>query len=397
MTGRLDAYAPWLTLLHVKNLAGQRLRRLVSELGSPEAILSAQYSTLCRVQGIGEQIAQGIREAASGKFNESVQKELTWLKKHGASVISYKDAEYPAPLSEIHSPPVLLYVRGSLQPVEPAIAIVGSRSASEYGRRLAGKIAEELAERGMTIISGLAHGIDGAAHKGALRAHGRTIAVMGCGLKTIYPRHHKDLAEQIVRSGAVITELTYSVSPQRKNFVPRNRIIAGLSWGTVVVEAAEKSGALSTAHFAQEENREVFAIPGRASDETSRGTNKLIQENGAQLATCADDILAALKERFDLYEKIKEQPGGAGNASKRIKSESNAAKMPKNESTAGISPQLDDDEAVLYDTLSDEAIHIDDLARITSMEIGRISSLLGLMELRGLVERLAGARFRRMR
>ena len=299
------------------------------------------------------------------------------------SVLTYFDPKYPSILKEIHSPPTVLYVQGQLLGDEPAVAIVGSRHASDHGRRMAGRLAEELAERGITVVSGLAHGIDGAAHKGALRAHGRTIAVMGCGLKTVYPRHHKDLAEQIVRSGAILTELSYEVSPQRKNFVPRNRIIAGLSWGTVVVEAASRSGALSTARFAQEENREVFALPGRASDENSLGANRLIKENGAQLITGVDDILEAIKDRFDIHTRLKTLPAKDAETGDSL-------------SENVLKPELDGDETLIYDTLSNEPKHIDDLSRISGLDVGRVSSLLGILELRGLVERLAGTRFRRV-
>lgn len=380
MSDRLDAYIPLLKLLRVKGLAGQRLRRLVTTFGSPEQVLAAPVSALSQVQGISLEIAEGIRDAAKGVFDREIGSDIHWLRKHQGRIVSCFESEYPAILNEIHSPPVLLYYQGNLLNSETSIAIVGSRQASDYGRRLAGRLAEELASAGFTIVSGLAHGIDGAAHMGALRAGGRSIAVMGTGLKMIYPRHHRDLAQQIILSGALISELPLDTTPQRKNFIPRNRIIAGLCLGTIVVEAAERSGALSTAHFAQEENREVFAIPGRAGDEMSRGTNRLIRENGAQLVTSADEVLAVLKERMDLRTTIGET----------------TSKASINLAQTTVSPKLDDDERRIYDTLSIEPRHIDDIVRETGLMVGKVSSLLGLLELRGVVERVAGAQFRRM-
>ena len=382
MTAKFDAYAPWLTLLRVKGLAGGRLRRLIAALGSPEAVLKTPVSQLAQIDGISLALAEGIREAASGAFDRPVRSDLRWLEKHKCHCLSFVDSEYPEILKEIHSPPTLLYVRGKLLQEEPCVAIVGSRNASDYGKRLAGQLAEELSAAGFTIVSGLAHGIDGAAHKGALRARGRTIAVMGCGLQTIYPREHEDLARQVVKSGALLTELPLAVSPQRNNFIPRNRIIAGLSWATIVVEAATRSGALSTARFAQEENREVFAVPGRPQDPASEGTNRLIKEQGAQLVTGAADVLAALSERKDIRDKIgTEAPEHAVPPPESAKRE--------------VSPGLDGDEAIVYDELKLDLVHIDDLARSVGIDVGRISSILGLLELRGLVERQAGARFRR--
>ena len=380
VSGRLDACAPWLTLLRVKGLAGGRLRRLIAALGSPEAILAAPVSQLSQISGISLALAEGIREAASGCFKRQVKMDLRWLENHQAHCLPFVDPKYPEPLREIHSPPSLLYVQGKLLRDEPCIAIVGSRGASDHGKRLAGRLAEDLARAGFTIVSGLAHGIDGAAHKGALRARGRTIAVMGCGLQTIYPREHTDLSRQVIKSGALITELPLATSPQRNNFVPRNRIIAGLSWATVVVEAAMQSGALSTARFAQEENREVFAIPGRPNDPVSEGANSLIKEQGAQLVTDASDILEALKERMDIRDKMVASA-----------TEPSLSRTPDRT----ISHDLDGQEALVYDKLGSEPLHIDDLSRSVEIEVGRLSSILGLLELRGLIERQAGARFRR--
>lgn len=379
MSDGLDAYSKWLSLLRVKGLAGQRLRHLISSFGNPEAVLQASLQSLRDVKGIGEEIAQGVRQAASGQFDREVRRDLEWLKKHRGTLCTYLDPDYPERLKEIHSPPALLYVRGTLRPQEPAVAMVGSRSASDYGKRLAGRIAEELSNAGLTIVSGLAYGVDASCHMGTLRARGRTVAVLGSGLKKIYPKSHTELAEQVSRSGAVISELPLDTSPQRKNFVPRNRIISGMCVATIVVEAGEQSGALATARFAQEQNREVFAFPGRASDDTSLGANRLIKEHGAQLITGAEDVLQAIKSQL--------RP--------RALKETNSSPEPPKGEAVGFSPNLDGDEAVLYDTLSNDASHIDDLARSLGWDVGRVSSLLGLLEMRGLVERQAGARFRR--
>jgi DNA processing protein len=236
-------------------------------------------------------------------------------------------------------------------------------------------------EKGLVIISGLADGIDTAAHKGALRAKGRTHAVLGNGLKICYPRHNEELARQIRGSGALMSELPYDTAPLGRNFPPRNRLIAGLSLGVVIVEAAERSGALHTARFALEQNRDVFAVPGKITSDTSRGTNALIRDAGAKLVSRPEDILSELENQVEAYRR--ELALGPPQSAP-------VARSPAPAAPADLSP----DERAVLAALSDEPIHIDELSRRLSVPTGRLSSLLAMLELRGLVERTAGTRFR---
>lgn len=293
--------------------------------------------------------------------------------------ISINKAEYPEILKNIHTPPKVLYVNGSFTEEDKnAVGIVGSRRATPYGLQMAEKLAYELATRGITIISGMARGIDTAAHRGALKAKGRTIAVMGSGHGHIYPPENKDLYKEIAQSGAVITEFEKDMEPLPQNFPIRNRIISGLSLGLVVVEAARNSGALITADFALEQDREIFAVPGKISSATSNGTNDLIKQ-GAKLVQTADDILEELEtltlEPVSGYEgQLK-----TGQISKKTK--------------AYIYNSLTDDERKIYKVLSDEPLYIDDVVKLSKIGLGNISRVLLKLEMKKLVKELPGKQF----
>lgn len=225
------------------------------------------------------------------------------IKEEEVAVISTSDESYPERLKSIYDPPEVLYLRGTIKNEDfNAVAIVGARKCSSYGLKMAAKIATGLASKGVTVVSGMARGVDICAHTAAIEAGGRTIAVMGSGFGHIYPPEAESLIHRIIASGAIMTEYPYSMSPLRWNFPKRNRIISGMSMGVVVVEAAAKSGALITADFALDENREVFAVPGRADFNTSKGTNALIQA-GAKLITCADDVLEELNIRSKTHAR----------------------------------------------------------------------------------------------
>ncbi|MGC9326484.1 MAG: DNA-processing protein DprA, partial [Candidatus Hinthialibacter sp.] len=294
---------PWLAILRAKYMGSGRAMLLHQHFGSIQKALRAPVEAIAAVPGFSREIGQAVHEAAQGCFDRDIDKELSWAEKEGVSISLYSDREYPPSLRHIPAPPALLYVKGSLRPEDIlAVAIVGSRSASDGGRRLANKIACELAEAGLTIVSGLAWGVDASAHKGALRCkHGRTIAVMGNGLKFIYPREHSLIADQIVQRGALASELFYDVAPQGRNFPPRNRIISGLSLGVLIAEAPERSGALITADYALEQGKEIFALPGNVEKGISQGANRLIQESRATLITSADDILRELNDKITFY------------------------------------------------------------------------------------------------
>ena len=266
-----------------------RLRALLEQFGTPEAILAAPKPDVMRVEGVGETVARSI---ASWRESVDVDAELARIDKSNVRVVTRDDAEYPKNLREIYDPPLVLYIKGALRENERmAIAIVGSRRTTLYGQDMSRKLAYQLARLGVTVVSGLARGIDTAAHKGALQAKGRTVAVIGCGIDIVYPTENKLLADEIVeKGGAVVTEFPFGVKPDRQNFPMRNRVISGWSLGVVVVEANLKSGALITANQAAEQGRQVFAVPGRADSILSRGAHKLIKD-GAKLTEDVEDVL----------------------------------------------------------------------------------------------------------
>ncbi len=421
-----DKLYPWLAILRAKYMGSSRAVKLEKHFGSIRAALEAPVAAIAAVPGFSEEIGRAIRQAAQGEFDREIDKELTWAEREGVSILLYSDPDYPHPLRHIPAMPAILYVKGKLLPQDIlSFGIVGSRHATDGGRRMAGKIACELAEAGLTIVSGLAWGIDASAHKGALRAkEGRTLAVMGNGLKFVYPREHSLLAEQIVNRGALISELFSDVAPQGRNFPPRNRIISGLSLGVLVAEAPERSGALITADYALEQGKEIFALPGDVERGISIGTNKLIQESRATLVTSATDILRELADkiifynnelqgkipRVDLGPEILE--AARGKRSRETFPPCEGADPPvdaKSPAPADASPApekpsappkpaipLDGDEQILFAALTLEARHIDDICREFNWPAARVSSALGLLELKGLIERRSGMRFKRM-
>ena len=293
--------------------------------------------------------------------------------------ITINDTEYPKNLKNIHNPPKSLYVNGTLLASdEMAVAIVGSRRASMYGLEMADKLAFELCARGVTVVSGMARGIDSAAHRGALRAKGRTIAVMGSGHGDIYPPENVELYKEIVKTGAVVTEYENDAEPLPWNFPQRNRIISGLSLGVVIVEAARNSGALITADLAAEQGREVFAIPGKISSSTSSGTNDLIKD-GARLVQSVDDIMeelslveikpVAAEERKVIDEKIEKK------------------------TKAYIYNSLTDDERKVYKVLSVEPLHIDEISKGAGISQPKLSKILLSLQLKKIIKELQGKQF----
>ena len=293
--------------------------------------------------------------------------------------ITVDDAEYPKILKKIHSPPKALYINGSFKEEDDfAVAIVGSRRASRYGIEMSEKLGYDLALRGITVVSGMARGIDSAAHRGALTANGRTIAVMGSGHGHIYPPENRELYKKIAESGAVISEFENDVSPLPRNFPIRNRIISGLTLGIVIVEAAKNSGALITADFALEQGREVFAVPGKISSVTSEGTHELIKD-GAKLVQGAEDIM----EELSLCE-IEPMAG----KERDIKEEKISKKI-----TRYVYNSLTDDERKVYKILSDEPLYIDDVAEESGVESRLVSKVLLALELKRLIKELPGKQF----
>jgi DNA processing protein len=337
-----------------------RLNKLLEYFGRPQDILNAPAHKLSSVYGIGQNISQGIKAIQQ----KDIDREFTAAEKLGIKIITQDDVDYPLNLKNIPDPPIVLYVKGELKKEDNlSIAVVGSRRASFYGLSSAQNFAAELSAAGFTIISGMARGIDTAAHQGALKRHGRTIAVMGSGFRHIYPAENKKLAEEISRTGAVVSEFPIDAGPLKANFPRRNRVISGLSLGVLVVEAARNSGALITADFALEQGREVFALPGKVDSVNSFGTNELIKQ-GAKLVSCADDIL----EEFNFCV---------------------SPKTAKRQAGAGLAAQ----ELFLYESLSPEPLPLDEIIEKTKLDIPAISSMLLKLQMMKLVRQLPGKQF----
>jgi len=343
-----------------------RLRKLLQVFETPERILAAKRSELRAVEGIGSEVAEQI---ANWESTIDLAAELKRVSDFGASVITADSPVYPRSLREIHAPPIVLYVWGEIQERDRhAIAVIGSRRTSHYGTECAKKLSYQIAYAGLTVISGLARGIDTAAHQGALAAKGRTIAVIGSGLSQLYPPENKVLAEKIANgNGAILSEFSMEVEPDRQTFPMRNRIISGWSHGILVVEAGLNSGALITASQAIEQGRSVYAVPGHINAPTAMGSNRLIQQ-GAKLVMSASDILDDLQF---LLPETKPSP--------------EAAERPL--------PPLSEEERRIYDAINSSETPIDQIAAKCDLPSSTVSSTLLRLELKRLVKQLPGKYF----
>lgn len=353
----------------VRGLGPARIRSLMAHFGTAAEIFRQPASALSQVPGIGAHLSRAIRQWEEVEYAE----EFRLIKKLGLKILTIFDQEYPANLKEIYDPPTVLYTLGSLIPEDkPALAVVGSRRASRYGLQAAHNLAAQLAERGFTVVSGLARGIDTQAHRGALDGGGRTLAVLGSGLGNIYPTENQKLAEEISHSGAVISEFPVRAVPDRQNFPLRNRVVSGLSLGTLVVEAAERSGALITARMAMEQGRVVMAVPGRIDSFSARGTNALIRD-GAKMVSGIDDIL----EEFEyLFPEL---------------GTSAADQSPAGPALENLSPE----EIRVYEALQEEELNMEDLLAKTGLPSPPLSAALLALELKRLIRRLPGKVFMR--
>lgn len=341
-------------------------KALVDHFGSPAGVLAATGQELKEVPGVGAKLARAIKDADA----IDVELELSICREHDIDVIAADDERYPRMLREIHDPPAVFFTRGELAPQDAvAVGIVGSRHATHYGKTVAERLAAGLARAGLTIVSGLARGIDGAAHRGALDAGGRTIGVLASGLLEIYPPEHKLLADEVIASGALISEAPPRGKPLAGAFPQRNRIISGLSLGVIVVEATERSGALITARHAMEQGREVFAVPGRVDQRTSRGCHRLIRD-GARLVESVDDVLE------ELGPLVEAAPLGAGEDARTLR---HPAELMLNEL-----------ERQVLDAIDTDPTSIDVVAAATSLPIARILSTISVLEMRSLIRRVSG-------
>jgi len=364
----MDERQAWIALNMVPGVGPLCFQALVEHFGSALRVLSANEAGLRSVPGIGGKIARSILRFPA---EVSMEREEALARSLGIRILTGQDVHYPSSLAQIPSRPPVLYLQGELiEEDEVAVAIVGSRRSTEYGRGVAGDLAYDLASCGLTIVSGMALGIDTAVHRGALKASGRTLAVWGSGLDVLYPPQNRDLAERIPQSGALLSEFPLGTAPVPGNFPRRNRIISGISRGVVVVEAHERSGALITANFAVEQGREVFAVPGSVYLQGSRGCHRLIQM-GAKLVEDAEDILEELRLQCPLPVR----PGARRGEGSR--------------------PPLEGEEELLYQMLSDQPLHIDLLIAKSGLPAGRVASLLLSLEIKGYCRQERGKQFQR--
>ncbi|MDD2321813.1 MAG: DNA-processing protein DprA [Geobacteraceae bacterium] len=351
----------WLALKNVPQVCNVTVRRLLEHFGTPERALSASERELAGVKGIFPAAVASLLQHDGISW---AKKEWQTIQKAGARLVTLHSPEYPKLLLHLPDTPPLLYVKGDLPDTETAIGIVGSRRASGFGIATTQKMAGELARNGITVVSGMAKGIDAAAHRGALLESGPTIGVLGCGIDVMYPRENRALFAEMAARGALVSEFPMGTMPLAENFPRRNRIISGLCRGILVVEAAAGSGSLITAQCALEQGRDIYAIPGNIQATNSRGTNQLIKQ-GAKLVDTVEDILEDFPQRSGKKKEPQPFPGTV------------------------FSPQ----EAAIYSLLSINPLHIDEIATRSALTVGEVSAILLRLELNGVISQLPGKQF----
>jgi len=354
---------PWFCLRSVPGVGCLLFKRLIDAFGSPDAVLAADPAQLSSVEGVSSKVARAI---AGHRHPPDAAHDLDRALAAGFAVTTLHDAAYPPLLKEIADPPAYLYVAGSLPATDRCVAVVGSRHPTRYGVENTWELSRTLAMQGLTVVSGMARGIDTAAHSGALDGGGTTVAVLGSGLDRIYPAENRSLFGRITASGAVISEFSPGAEPEAHHFPIRNRIISGMSLGTVIAEATLRSGSLITARLAADQGRDVFAVPGSIHSFKSTGTHTLIKQ-GAKLVEHAGDVIEELLPMMA------------------------AAPAPLPDRLEP--PPLNDDESAVFEAIGPYPIHIDDLLRGLRLDPGRLSALLLALELKGVVHQLPGKRF----
>lgn len=350
----------WVGFCLVKGIGAVRLRALLDAFGDLQTAWDAPVGEL-RSAGLSARLIENLE-----KLRAEVSLEKVWaeLQAQGVQVLTWEDEGYPSRLSELDNAPPVLYLRGEYRPEDEwAVAVVGTRRVTAYGRQVTEHIAQTLAGGGVTVVSGLARGVDAIAHQAAIDAGGRTLAVLGSGVDRIYPPEHRPLAEQVIAQGALISDFPLGTPPEARNFPPRNRIISGLSLATVVVEAGARSGAVITANFALEQGREVFAVPGNVLAPQSKGTNRLIQQ-GAHPLLDPKEILETLE--LSLVSEYRE---------------------------ARLVLPTDATEAQLFAALDHEPVHVDEIRAQVELPIEKVTAALAMMELKGMVRQVSGMRY----
>ncbi len=356
----VDGIQSWLALKRVPGVGNVLYKRLIQRFQKPEAVFEADEAALLQIEGLSGRTA---KEIVSFKDFDWVDREIDKIEKEKAFLLTLNDPNYPTLLAAIYDPPPILYVKGIWDTAcaPHPLAVVGSRKTSPYGRAMTERLCRDLANRGVTIVSGFARGIDGIAHRVALSAGGHTLAVLGCGIDSVYPVEHKNLFRDIIEQGTLFTEFPMGALPEAHHFPQRNRIISGLSLGCVVVEASQKSGSLITAALALEQGREVFAVPGSVLSATSVGPHQLIA-SGAKLVQTADDIMEEILPQFK-----------KGSSAQTI-----------------APPELEAEEDLVYRCICFEPKHIDVLIQESDRAASQISALLLALELKGLVRQISG-------
>jgi len=413
----------WLRLVLTPEIGARRGRALLEKFKTPKAILEASLEDIAEVANVGREVA---RKIVAGRREVDIDLQLRLIEKNRIVLVPLDSEFYPVSLKSIFAPPLVLFVRGEIMPQDYfSIAIVGTRRASFYGRSMSGKISRELAEKGFTVVSGGARGIDTSSHQSALSAGGRTLAVLGCGLDITYPPENKRLFERIAEKGAVISEFPLSTRPDKGNFPMRNRIISGLSLGVVVIEAPCKSGALITVAHAAEQGREVFSVPGHADSFVSKGTNQLLKE-GAKLVENAEDIIEELepllKSKINEFKSVSaELLAGSpfpGSADRSVPDEpaADTCRHPdlsvkavfsnyapcfdtgvRRGEELNISMCLSEEEEEVYNLFSDIPMELDAIIERSRLPVSTASSVLTRLEMRKLVKEFPGKIFKKTR
>ncbi len=395
-----DELQPWVTLWRVSGVGPKNFQKLLSNIDDPATVLSSNMSTLTQA-GISEKLAHAILDSKTNQ--ETAIPDIDWLNEaDNHHIITIHCNEYPELLKRISDPPPLLYVHGKLSLLkDPQIAIVGSRNPTQGGTNNAYEFAKHLGQTGFCITSGLALGVDGTAHSGALEVNTPTIAVIATGIDRVYPAKHREIAHKIADNGAIVTEFPIGTQPKSSNFPRRNRIISGLSYGTLVVEAAQQSGSLITARLAMEQNREVFAIPGSIHNPLARGCHQLIRQ-GAKLVETAQDILEEMSAVIDVSELQDDQQISANASTARsttsetdIKTDSSDTKAPAK--TQSLDPPADDDQQVILNEMGFDPISIDQLIVRTGINTASLSASLLMLELQNQIASNGGGTYTRLK
>jgi DNA processing protein len=379
MGNDLERYTYWLAVLLTPGVGARLAAELLKRFGTPERIFAAPLTEL-EACGLPPSVAQTISSRAPLK---AAEQELEKVRQLGCRLLAWDEPTYPALLKEIYDPPVLLYVRGDTSVLSThCLAVVGARKPSAYGQQVTERLAEELASRGLTIMSGLARGIDSAAHRGALKpTGGKTVAVLGCGIDVDYPKENKKLRQQIEANGCVLTEFPIGTFPAPQNFPIRNRIIAGLSWGVVVVEGSRYSGSLITGRLAMEYNRQVYGIPGNITNPKSHAPNTLIKQ-GAKLVETWEDVIEELPTpvRAEILERL-----------------AAAAPAGSEQKPLPLTAELSGTERAVFSILKvDEALHVDQVVEATDLSSSDVLAALFELEMKGLIRQLPGKFFLRV-